>query len=85
MRVLIAAALVLLLLVACASMNEKIDASRQDRCARANWSDVGQRDGIEAAQGMAERYAHICGDMFQPEPYKEGYAKGNARRARPPV
>lgn len=74
-----------LLVSGCESMNQKIDASRQDRCQRANWSDVGQRDGIENAQGMAERYAHICGDMFQPDPYKEGYQKGNARRARPPV
>jgi hypothetical protein len=69
----------------CESMNQKIDTSRQDRCQRAEWSQVGERDGIEAAQGMAERYARICGDMFQPDPYKEGYQKGNARRARPPV
>jgi hypothetical protein len=74
-----------LLVSGCESMNQKIDASRQDRCQRANWSDVGQRDGIEAAKGMAERYANICGDMFQPDPYKEGYEKGFARRARPPV
>jgi hypothetical protein len=85
MRVLLAALLGTTFLGACAAMDEKIDVSRQDRCARANWSDVGQRDGIEAAHGMADRYAHICGDMFQPEPYQEGYAKGNARRARPPV
>jgi len=73
------------LVCGCESMNQRIDASRQDRCQRANWSEVGERDGVEGAQGMAERYARICGDMFQPEPYKEAYQKGNARRARPPV
>ena len=69
----------------CESMNQKIDASRQDRCQRANWVEVGERDGVEGAQGMAERYARICGDMFQPGPYQQGFQKGTARRPRPSV
>lgn len=73
----------LVLIAGCESMNQRIDASRQDRCQRANWSEVGERDGIQGAQGMAERYAHICGDMFQAGPYEEGLKKGASRRARP--
>ena len=73
------------LVAGCESMNQKIDASRQDRCQRADWAMVGERDGVEGAQGMAERYSRICGDMFQPAPYEEGLKKGGSRRARPPV
>lgn len=73
------------LVTGCESMGNKIDASRQDRCQRANWAQVGERDGLEGATTMAERYAHICGDMFQPGPYREGLQKGMARRPRPPV
>jgi len=75
----------LLLLSACESMSEKLAASRQDRCARADWKDVGLRDGIEGASTMAQRYEHFCGEMFQPGPYKEGLQEGLARRPRPPV
>jgi hypothetical protein len=46
---------------------------------------VGERDGVAGAVMQAERYAEICGDMFQPGPYKEGLQKGLARRPRPPV
>jgi uncharacterized protein YceK len=73
------------LVTGCESFNTKLDASRQDRCQRADWAQVGERDGVEGATMMAERYAHICGDMFQPDPYKEGLQKGMARRPRPPV
>jgi hypothetical protein len=69
----------------CESMNQKLDASRQDRCQRADWAQVGERDGVEGAQGMAERYARICGDMFQPGPYQEGLKKGSSRRGRAPA
>jgi len=69
----------------CESMNQKIDASRQDRCQRAEWSQVGERDGVEGVKDMAERYARICGDMFQAAPYQEGFQKGFARRGRSPV
>jgi hypothetical protein len=69
----------------CESFNTKLDASRQDRCQRADWAQVGERDGVEGATTMADRYQHICGDMFQPDPYKEGLQKGVARRPRPPV
>ena len=83
MRQLVLIAACAALVSGCESMNQKIDASRQDRCQRANWSDVGERDGVEGAQGMAERYARICGDMFQAGPYEEGVKKGAARRGRP--
>jgi len=52
------------------------------------WADgvlVGERDGVEGVMNAAERYQYICGDMFQPGPYKEGLQKGQARRPRPPV
>ena len=68
----------------CESFRNRLDASRQDRCQRADWAQVGERDGVEGAS-MGERYAHICGDMFQPGPYREGLQKGMARRPRPPV
>jgi hypothetical protein len=73
------------LVTGCEAMGEKIDASRQDRCQRADWALVGERDGVEGANTMAERYAHICGDLFQPGPYQQGLQKGAARRPRPPV
>ena len=73
------------LMAGCESMGEKIDASRQERCQKADWAMVGERDGVEGATGMAERYAHICADLFQPGPYQEGLKKGQARRPRPPV
>ena len=68
----------------CESFSAKVDASRQDRCQRADWAQVGERDGVEGAS-MADRYQHICGDMFQPAPYQQGLQKGAARRPRPPV
>src|SRR5262245_33218269 len=68
----------------CESFSEKVDASRQDRCQRADWAQVGERDGVEGA-AQAERYAHICGDLFQPDAYRQGVQKGAARRPRPPV
>jgi hypothetical protein len=67
----------------CDSMSQKIDASRQDRCARADWAQVGERDGFAGTPLLADRYEYVCGDMFQPEPYKEGFAKGRARKPRP--
>ena len=68
----------------CESMNEKIAASRQDRCERADWAMVGERDGVEGvAQG--DRYAHICGELYNDAAYKQGQQKGFARRPRPPV
>ena len=73
--------LFLLTLSGCAS----IDASRQDRCQRADWALVGERDGVEGMRTMGDRYANICGDMFQPGPYQEGLKKGLSRRPTPPV
>lgn len=72
------------LVMGCEAMGERIDASRQDRCQRADWAQVGERDGVEGAN-MGDRYAHICGDLFQSAPYQEGLRKGAARRPRPPV
>jgi hypothetical protein len=28
------------------------------------FAQVGERDGVQGAAGMAERYENICGDMF---------------------
>ena len=84
MRALIALAFCTLL-AGCESMQEKVAASRQDRCERADWILVGERDGVEGVTTQAERYQYICGDLFQPGPYKEGLQKGLARRPRPPV
>ena len=85
MRALIAVAVCTVLVSGCESMQEKIHDSRQDRCARADWVQVGERDGVDGVQNQAERYQMICGDMFQPSPYHEGLQKGLARRPRPPV
>ena len=84
MRLLLIAACAALV-TGCESVSNRVDASRQDRCQRADWNQVGERDGVEGANSMAERYAHICGDLFQPGPYQEGLKKGAARRPRPPV
>ena len=67
----------------CESMNQKIDASRQDRCQRADWKLVGQRDGVEGMTTQAERYQNLCGELFQGAPYQEGLKEGLAKRARP--
>ena len=73
------------LLAGCESMSQKIDASRQERCHKADWAMVGERDGVEGATTMGDRYAHICGDAYNDAAYKEGLQKGTARRPRPPV
>jgi hypothetical protein len=69
----------------CEGMSQKVDASRQERCQRADWAQVGERDGLEGAQGMAERYSSICGDLFEAGPYQEGVKKGSSRRGRAPA
>jgi hypothetical protein len=74
-----------LLVSGCESFNAKVDASRQERCQRADWAQVGERDGFDNVTNVAQRYQAICGELFQPEPYKEGFQKGAARRPRPPV
>jgi len=40
---------------------------------------------VEGIANQAERYQMICGELFQPAPYKEGLQQGLARRPRPPV
>jgi hypothetical protein len=85
MRVVSALAVCAALGAGCTAMEEKVAASRQDRCQRADWILVGERDGVEGVTTQAERYQYICGDLFQPGPYKEGLQKGLARRPRPPV
>jgi hypothetical protein len=67
----------------CESMNQKIDASRQDRCERADWAQVGERDGLAGHPLLADRYEYVCGELFKPGPYKEGFEKGRARKPRP--
>jgi hypothetical protein len=32
---------------------------------------------------LADRYEYICGELFKPAPYKEGFEKGRARKPRP--
>jgi len=85
MRILIAVAVLTTLLSACADMKQKVAESRQDRCERADWKEVGLRDGVEGVTTQAERYQMICGELFQPAPYKEGLQQGLARRPRPPA
>lgn len=84
MRLLLASACAVLV-AGCESFGEKVQASRQDRCQRADWAKIGERDGVEGATTMTERYEHICGELFQSRPYQEGLRKGLARRPRPPV
>jgi hypothetical protein len=72
-----------LLAAGCESMSQRVDASRQDRCQRANWVEVGERDGMSGSPLLADRYEYICGDMFQAGPYKEGFQKGRARKPVP--
>jgi uncharacterized protein YceK len=73
------------LVTGCESMSNKIDASRQDRCQRANWAEVGERDGATTGNQtlLSDRYAYICGDMYNDAAYKEGFSKGFARRPKP--
>jgi hypothetical protein len=74
-----------MLVMGCESMNQKVDASRQDRCQRANWSEVGERDGATSGNQtlMSDRYSYICGDMYNDAAYKAGFSKGFARRPKP--
>ena len=69
----------------CESLNEKVTASRQDRCERADWSLVGERDGVAGPASYADRYEFICGELFKPDEYRASFQKGAARRPRPPV
>ena len=82
MRTLIGIAAILLI-AGCESWNQRVADSRQDRCARANWAEVGERDGFAGTPLLADRYEYICGDLYQDGPYKEGFAKGRARKPRP--
>ena len=82
MRTPIAVAVVFLL-AGCESLSQKVDTSRQDRCERADWALVGERDGMAGSPLLADRYEYICGDMFKPSPYHDGFQKGRARKPRP--
>ena len=84
MRAMIVLALLLPVVAACESMNEKITASRQDRCERADWKEVGLRDGVGGTRLMADRYEYICGDLFNPQAYKEGFQQGLAKKPAAP-
>ena len=85
MRVLIALAACAPLVLGCEALDEMMGVSRQDRCGRANWHQLGLRDAVVGAGDEAGRLQKICGDMFQPEPYRQGLQEGLARRPRPPV
>ena len=80
MRTLLAVAACAAVVSGCESMNQKVDASRQDRCQRADWAQVGERDGISGPTLLADRYEYICGDLFRRKEYEEAFAKGAARR-----
>ena len=84
MRLLLAVA-ACALVTGCESMSNKVDASRQDRCQRANWAEVGERDGATTGNQtlLSDRYSYICGDMYDDAKYKEGFSKGFARRPKP--
>ena len=85
MRLVLAVMACALLVAGCESMGNKVDASRQDRCQRANWAEVGERDGATTGNQtlLSDRYAYICGDMYNDAAYKEGFSKGFARRPKP--
>jgi hypothetical protein len=82
MRTLISIAAVLLI-AGCESMSQRVDASRQDRCERADWALVGERDGLAGHPLLADRYEYICGELFKSAPYSEGFQKGRARKPSP--
>lgn len=85
MRVLVALAVCVPLLMACESFVNKMDQSRADKCGVVDWAKIGERDGFDGYVNMVERYTNVCGELFQPGPYKEGFSKGAARKPRPPV
>ena len=47
-----------MLVAGCESLSQKVDASRQDRCQRADWAVVGERDGATSGNVtlMSDRY-----------------------------
>jgi uncharacterized protein YceK len=73
------------LLSGCESFGNRVDASRQDRCQRADWALVGERDGATSGNVtmLSDRYSYICGDMYNDANYKAGFSKGFARRPKP--
>jgi len=73
------------LVTGCESWNQRVDASRQDRCQKADWAMVGERDGATTGNVtmLSDRYSYICGDMYNDAAYKEGFSKGFARRPKP--
>ena len=85
MKVLIALAACVPLLAGCESFTQKRDASRQDRCQRADLAQVGERDGATTGNQtlLSDRYSYICGDMYDDAAYKAGFSKGFARRPKP--
>jgi hypothetical protein len=46
---------------------------------------VGERDGATTGNQtmLSDRYAYICGDMYDDAAYKAGFSKGAARRPKP--
>jgi len=72
-------------LLGCESMGQKVDASRQERCQKADWAMVGERDGVAGTAQYGDRYSSVCGDMFDAGAYSQGFSKGAARRPKPAV
>ena len=76
MRVMLAVAACAALVSGCESMNQKVDASRQDRCQRADWAMVGERDGSTSGNQtmLGDRYSYICGE-------RSGYCDASGTRS----
>ena len=85
MKLLLGVAAAAVLLAGCEAMSNKVDSSRQDRCQRADWAEVGERDGATSGNVtlLSDRYSYICGDMYDDAKYKAGFQKGFARRPKP--
>ena len=85
MRRLLALPFLLALLSGCAAMKADQAATYQDRCQRADWAQVGERDGSTSGNQtlLSDRYSYICGDLYNDAAYKQGFDKGFARRPKP--
>ena len=85
MRTFMGLALVIPFIAGCEAMKANQAATYQDRCQRADWAQVGERDGSTSGNVtlLSDRYSYICGDMYNDAAYKEGFNKGFARRPKP--
>ena len=66
----------ILLLAGCESMSQKVDASRQDRCERADWALVGERDGASGSPLLAIVTSTSAARCSRPSRTRQGFQKG---------